>query len=123
MSGTALSSALEVADLGLRVFPAVPGKKIPAMEGWQEAATTDPLTIQQWFTEKPYSNYGIRTGLANNIIVIDLDGEEARKWWKSTGIEDSSAIVYSPRKDGGVTTTSVSTTSRLVIPDPSSTQA
>ncbi|QIK64566.1 DUF3987 domain-containing protein [Leucobacter viscericola] len=72
------------------------------MEGWQEAATTDPLTIQQWFTEKPYSNYGIRTGLANNIIVIDLDGEEARKWWKSTGIEDSSAIVYSPRKDGGV---------------------
>lgn len=70
-------------------------------KGWQDSATTDPLTIQQWFAEKPFINYGIRTGLVNNIVVIDLDGPEARKWWEETGIGDSSAVVYSPRKDGG----------------------
>lgn len=59
------------------------------------------MAISMWFREKPGMNYGIRTGLVNNIVVIDLDGPEARKWWQSTGIGDSTAVVYSPRKDGG----------------------
>ena len=46
-------------------------------------------------------NYGIITGLVNNIVVIDLDGPEARKWWEETGIGDSTAVVYSPRENGG----------------------
>lgn len=80
----------------------VPGRKIPLREGWQDSATTDPAAISSWFSESPYINYGIRTGLVNNIVLIDLDGEEARQWWKDQGFEDSSAMVYSPRKDGGV---------------------
>lgn len=80
----------------------VPGGKIPLAAGWQDTATTDPTQISSWFQESPYINYGIRTGLVNNLVVIDLDGPEARQWWKDQGFEDSTAIVYSPRKDGGV---------------------
>lgn len=83
------------------MFPIIPGGKIPSRKGWKELATTDLNTISSWFHESPSINYGIRTGLENNIIVIDLDGPEARKWWTELGIGDSSAVVYSPRKDGG----------------------
>lgn len=83
------------------MFPLIPGKKNPLRKGWQDAATTDPMAISMWFRETPGINYGIRTGLANNIVVIDLDGPEARAWWEATGIGNSTAVVYSPRKDGG----------------------
>lgn len=101
ISNTTLDSALETADHGLRIFPLIEGKKLPDRKGWQDIATTDPMAISMWFREKPRMNYGIRTGLVNNIVVIDLDGPEAKAWWKSTGIGDSTAVVYSPRKDGG----------------------
>lgn len=90
-----LDHALAAADQGLLVFPLRPLAKIPAHKGWREEATTDPNAINQWFNERKNLNYGIRTGSINNLYVVDLDGPEAQRWWRSTGFADG-AIVSTP---------------------------
>lgn len=76
-----IDSALKLADLGFKVFPIRPLGKAPAFEGWQQAATTDTIQIHKWWAENPKYNVGIATGDVNDIVVIDLDSEEAVEWW------------------------------------------
>jgi hypothetical protein len=45
-----LDTALAYAHKGLRVIPIKQGGKYPPIEGWQNAATSDPTQIRQWFT-------------------------------------------------------------------------
>lgn len=85
--------ALAAADLGLRIFPLTPLSKRPAFDGWQEAATTSAEQILAWWQENPHYNYGIRTGMANNLLVIDLDGPGATAWWRSQGLPDGAKVV------------------------------
>lgn len=66
--------------------------KKPLNKGWQDEATTDPATISRWFTESPRINYGVRTGLENNLLVVDLDGTTAQQWWSSQGIASSAKV-------------------------------
>ncbi|MFF2388933.1 bifunctional DNA primase/polymerase [Agromyces sp. NPDC058104] len=87
--------ALAIAETGLKVFRLRPLDKRPLYEGWQQEATTDPAVIAQWWAENPNMNYGIPTGLDNNLDVIDLDGPEAVSWWRSTGFH-SDAMVATP---------------------------
>lgn len=87
--------ALLVADQGLKVFPVVPLGKSPAVDEWQSVATTDPLTITQWFRERPRLNYGIVGGLENGVFMTDLDGEDAIRWFTSKGFP-LDAIVETP---------------------------
>lgn len=47
-----------------------PGKH-PRMAGWQDAATTDPPKIKEWWAEHPDSNVGLLTG--GPLQVIDID--------------------------------------------------
>jgi hypothetical protein len=42
-------AALDLAAHGFRVLPIKPGEKRPPMAAWQEAATTDPKTIRNWW--------------------------------------------------------------------------
>jgi hypothetical protein len=70
-------------------------RKRPPREGWQEDATTDPNIIQSWYLENPRFNYGIMTGLANELAVIDVDGTEAQAWWNSKNLA-SGSIVTTP---------------------------
>ena len=36
-------------------------------------ASDDPEEIRHWFTRRPNANLGIRTGVASNLVAIDLD--------------------------------------------------
>jgi hypothetical protein len=45
-------------------------------------ATTDPEQIRKWFDGKA-ANIGIRTGKESGLLVLDVDGEDARKTIKS----------------------------------------
>lgn len=65
-----LEAALHAAGRGFRVFPVVPDAKIPAIEGWQGAATTDADTIRSWWGANERYNIGIATG---DILAIDVD--------------------------------------------------
>lgn len=76
--------ALRLAKLGLRIHPLKPGTKQPALEGWQERATTDPKTIVAWWTQGPY-NIGIATGRprdepdAAELVIEDFDCKHGKK--------------------------------------------
>ncbi|MGH3659719.1 MAG: bifunctional DNA primase/polymerase, partial [Micromonosporaceae bacterium] len=72
---------------GLAVFPLAAGAKVPAIEDWQHAATTDPDQITKWWHEAPY-NIGVATG-TSGLLVIDLDrpkpGETPPEPWNTRG--------------------------------------
>jgi hypothetical protein len=68
-----LDAALTYADRGWRVIPIVPGQKRPALAAWQDAATSDPDLITDWFTQWPTHGVGIACGEASGIFVLDVD--------------------------------------------------
>ena len=74
-----LQTALAYANKGIRVVPIKQGEKRPPMQGWQNAATSDPTTIRTWF-EGQFKDcgLGIATGDFRNryLIVIDIDDRE-----------------------------------------------
>ena len=71
-----LQTALAYAKQDIRVIPIKQGEKRPPMQGWQNAATSDPATIRTWF-EGQFKDcgLGIATGEFRNryLIVIDID--------------------------------------------------
>ena len=64
-SNPMLTAALGYAQQGWAVFPVQPDGKAPlgklVPRGFLNA-TTDPNTVQQWWTIEPRANIGIRTG-------------------------------------------------------------
>jgi hypothetical protein len=74
-----LQTALAYANKGIRVVPIKQGEKRPPMQGWQNAATSDPTTIRTWF-EGQFKDcgLGIATGEFRDryLIVIDIDDRE-----------------------------------------------
>ncbi|WP_025157253.1 bifunctional DNA primase/polymerase [Leifsonia aquatica] len=74
------------AESGLKVVPLTPVGKIPWVQNWTEAASTDVDQVYAWFQQKPQSNYGICTGY-DGLFVIDLDGPEAIAWWREQGFQ------------------------------------
>ncbi len=71
-----LQTALAYAKQDIRVIPIKQGEKRPPMQGWQNAATSDPVTIRTWF-EGQFKDcgLGIATGEFRNryLVVIDID--------------------------------------------------
>ena len=74
MTADTLAAALDYAARGLRVLPIMPGQKRPPMAAWQHAATTDPTTIEAWWTQL-YRGHGlgVATGPESGIFIIDVD--------------------------------------------------
>jgi archaellum biogenesis ATPase FlaH len=71
-----LQTALAYAKQDIRVIPIKQGEKRPPMQGWQNAATSDPTTIRTWFQGQfKDCGLGIATGEFRNryLIVIDID--------------------------------------------------
>jgi len=64
--------AYATAAFPLAVFPLVSNTKVPAIKGGFYAATTNPETIKR-YRRIPERNIGIRTGIASNAWVLDLD--------------------------------------------------
>jgi hypothetical protein len=73
--------------LGLRVFPLVPGKKIPLIPNWQNEATTDEAKIREWWTRWPKANIGIVTGRYRDgyFCVLDFDPRNGGDWFDDVG--------------------------------------
>ena len=74
-----LQTALAYANKQVRVIPIKQGEKRPPMQGWQNAATSDPTTIRHWF-EGQFRDcgLGIATGEFRDryLIVIDIDDRQ-----------------------------------------------
>jgi hypothetical protein len=66
-----LKRALEA---GLRVFPLRKGRKIPAITGWQEKATSDPAQVSRWQQKWPGCGWGVATG-PSRLVVVDIDDD------------------------------------------------
>ena len=59
VSGSLFEAALGYAELGYPVFPCAPGRKEPLTENGHLDATTDPVQIDQWWSERPNANVAI----------------------------------------------------------------
>lgn len=75
------TAAIELAELGYRIFPLVPGGKTPLISkasggnGCKDAVS-DPTQARVWWTLYPSANIGIATG--QGIVVIDIDEKDGR---------------------------------------------
>lgn len=55
--------------------------KSPLIKGWQSKASTDPAQIEEWVQKFPGCLWGVPTGPASGLFVIDID-PLAREWLK-----------------------------------------
>lgn len=69
----------KLALAGLRVFPLKPNSKIPAIKGWQEAATSDPDKAGAWWVYNPDYNIGIHT-IDHLVVDQDLKDDGPATW-------------------------------------------
>lgn len=65
-----LAAALEAVRRGFSVFPIIENGKSPAIENWQNLATTDPAQITRWWSANPRANIGTPT---DGRLVFDID--------------------------------------------------
>lgn len=70
-------AALDYARRGWRVIPILPNTKRPSLTRWTEQATTNPDTINRWWTDNPDHGVGIATGPTSGIFVVDVDDLDA----------------------------------------------
>lgn len=73
-----LDAAFYLVPFGWKVFPLLPGSKIPAISKKAGGngcldATDDEETIAAWARRFPHANIGIACGVPSGIFVIDLD--------------------------------------------------
>lgn len=68
------AAAWACTQLGLRVFPLVPGSGLPAMTKWPDLATADEAQVEDWWCGE-YSGYGvgIACGPSSGVWVLDID--------------------------------------------------
>ena len=61
--------------------------KSPVLYEWREYQKRLPTfeEITRWFTENPCANIAIITGRVSNLVVFDLDSEDAEKYAQSRG--------------------------------------
>tara|TARA_B100000131_G_scaffold278395_1_gene282855 strand:- start:4383 stop:6623 length:2241 start_codon:yes stop_codon:yes gene_type:complete len=84
MNGTIIQRlAVDAALSGLSVIPwaYVNGKKMPMMK-WKRLQTErmTPQEVADWFDRNPDHNWGVVTGKISNVVVVDLDNQEAMDW-------------------------------------------
>ena len=94
-----LDAALLYASWGWPVFPLRPGGKAPLTRHGFKDASTDPAQIRAWWTATPAANIGLPTGLAFDVVDVDVPAG-IFEWAK---LRDSDAM---PDGHGVVTTSS-----------------
>jgi len=58
---------------GWKIFPLKQGEKAPENKEWQSRATSEVEKIENWTVSYPNCNWGLATGPASGIIIIDVD--------------------------------------------------
>lgn len=71
-SNEALIYARDYASRGWRVLPIKPGEKRPPMSAWQNAATSNEATIENWFTGL-YADHGVGIATGGRLFALDVD--------------------------------------------------
>jgi len=66
-------AARELAQLGVPVFPCVPGGKRPITTRGFHEATTDAAQVVSWWRQRPTANLALPTGAASGLVVVDID--------------------------------------------------
>ena len=75
----ALTQGVEASiKLGFGVIPLLPGAKKPAISDWPKHATKDLKVAGRYFAKHHNHNYGIPTGAASGMFVLDVDGAEGK---------------------------------------------
>lgn len=90
---------------GVKVFPCLPGDKLPALSyGWQVRATDDPAQLAQWDAGMPGLNWGVACG-PSGLFVIDVDPAGIPAWRelqeKIPGLKDAVARSYTVKTPRG----------------------
>ncbi|HBK06390.1 MAG TPA: hypothetical protein DDZ81_11075 [Acetobacteraceae bacterium] len=75
-----LDSALELAELGIPVFPLKSNKR-PCQEGAFHDASSDPETVRRLFADPLASLIGVPTGAASGIDILDIDPKSGGDLW------------------------------------------
>ena len=89
---------------GCKVFPVVPGGKLPATpNGWRDASD-DPAQIADWQRINPDFNWAVATGLSG-LFVIDVD-PAGLDWWaklleRDATVREAVANAYQVRTPRG----------------------
>lgn len=70
---TVAGAALRYANLGIPVFPCVPGAKQPLTPNGFHDATSSAATVYHWWQRNPDANIGLPTGARTGVLVVDVD--------------------------------------------------
>ena len=104
---TLAGAAIRFANLGIPVFPCVPGGKQPLTSNGFHDATSSARTVHAWWQRTPDANIGLPTGANTGILVVDIDvhpggsGFAAFEHARSEGLADNWAwMVRTP--SGGI---------------------
>lgn len=69
---------IAAAGRGWRLFPVESRGKLPLVKEWQKVAASDLAQLEAWTVQFPGCNWGLATGTASGLVVIDVDGEAGR---------------------------------------------
>src|SRR5215207_985421 len=95
---TIMAMALEAAGANMAVFPVF--GKVPLTAHGYKDASRDRARVTAMFNAAPSATgYGIATGSASGIVVVDVDGPEARAEAERRGLQ--SGYVVRPGRDEG----------------------
>jgi hypothetical protein len=92
---TLARAAIRFANLGIPVFPCVPGGKQPLTPNGFHDATSSARVVHHWWQRTPEANIGLPTGANTGILVVDIDvhdggsGFAAFERARSEGLADS----------------------------------
>jgi hypothetical protein len=70
---TLAGAALRYANLGIPVFPCVPGGKQPLTPNGFHDATSSARVVHAWWERTPDANIGLPTGARTGVLVVDVD--------------------------------------------------
>ncbi|MDF1605886.1 bifunctional DNA primase/polymerase [Nocardioides sp. YIM 152315] len=70
---TLAATALRFANLGIPVFPCVPGGKQPLTPNGFHDATAAARIVHDWWQRAPEANIGLPTGARTGVMVVDVD--------------------------------------------------
>jgi len=89
-------AAQNLIDLGYRVFPCVPGDKLPATTHGCLDATNDADAVAKWWDANPDYNVGLST---DSLIVVDIDvGKDGsqNQWLKTLSEQQIDDLAKAP---------------------------